>query len=115
MQYADSLFYKNEYFGNTIPDENLERMLCRSSEKIDFYTFGRSRNFQDLSEFEKEMVKKAVCAEADALFVFGEQDVNLGSYSIGDVSISGNPSSSSLLSKKAIEYLGNTNLVSLIL
>lgn len=115
MQYADSLFYKNVYFGDIIPDDKLERMLCRASEKIDQYTYNRSRDFDSLGSFEQEAVSKAVCAEADAIYVYGDQDVNLGNYSIGDVSISGTTTQSILLSQKAETYLKNTRLTSAIL
>ena len=115
MQYADSIFYKNTYYGNTIPDDELERLLARASEKIDLYTYNRSREFSSLSLFEQEAIQKATCAEADAIYVYGDQDVNLGSYSIGDVSISGTTTQSILLSQKAETYLKNTRLTSAIL
>jgi hypothetical protein len=116
MIYADVFYYKTMYFGKIEDEDELNRVLERASEKIDVVTFNRSRNFMNLSNFEKEMIQKACCAEADIIFEYGEQDVDLGSYSIGDVSISNSASSSNtLMSKKAQSYLNNTNLVCRIL
>lgn len=116
MVYADGTYYKTVYYGTIIPDENLERLLARASEKIDEATFNRSR-FLKLSEYETEMLKKATCAEAEAINEYGESDIDLASYSIGDVSLSLNSAngSSGLISKKAFKYLSNTRLMSRIL
>lgn len=118
MTYADGIFYKTQYYGVEIETAELERLLARASEKIDEATYNRSRHFDSLSEYEQEMIKKATCAEAEALHTYGEYDVNLASYSIGDVSVSmsndGN-NGTSLISKKAYKYLSNTRLISRIL
>lgn len=116
MTYVDAFYYKSEYFGTIEDDTELARLLARASEKIDIITYNRSRNWDRLSDYEKEMIKKAVCCEADAIDEYGEQDASLASYSIGDVSISNNTATSdSLISKKAVAYLSNTRLVSRIL
>ena len=118
MTYADAVYYKTVYYGVEIEAGELERLLARASEKIDEATYNRSRYFESLSEYEKEMIQKATCAEAEALHTYGDYDVNLASYSIGDVSISmsndGN-NGTSLISKKAYKYLSNTRLISRIL
>lgn len=116
MIYADAFYYKSQYFGEIEDDTELARLLSRASEKIDTITFNRSRNFDKLSAYEQEMIKKATCCEADALHEYGEQDVNLASYSIGDVSISNNVNvNDTLISKRAMTYLSNTRLLSRIL
>ncbi len=116
MVYADATYYKTVFYGTIIPDENLERLLARASEKIDEATFNRSRTLT-LSEYEKEMLQKATCAEAEALQEYGECDADLASYSIGDVSLSFNSSNngSGLVSTKAFKYLSRTRLMSRIL
>lgn len=141
MSYADTHYYLTEYFGREIPTDtiedraNLERLLARSSQKIDEATFNRSRNWDALSDYERHQVKMAVCAEAEALYANGDNDSGAGSvaageissYSIGDVTVNyatGGSSSSSvttsaktlgLLSEKAARYLNNTRLISRIL
>jgi len=116
MVYVDAFYYKSEYFGEIEDDTQLARLLARASEKIDIITFNRSRNFEKLSQYEQEMIKKAVCCEADAINEYGEQDISLASYSIGDVSISNNTGAQeTLISKKAQSYLANTRLLSRIL
>ena len=116
MTYADSFYYKSEFFGEIEDDTEIARLLARASEKIDTITFNRSRDFDKLSTYEQEQIKKAVCCEADALHEYGEQDVNLASYSIGDVSISNNANvNDTLISKRAQTYLSNTRLMSRIL
>lgn len=117
MTYADATYYKTVYFGVEI-ENDLERLLARASEKIDAATYNRSRHFNELSDFEQEMIMKATCAEAEAIFTYGEYDVNLSGYNIGDVSISMSNDAdcgNGLISKKAIKYLSNTRLVSRIL
>lgn len=118
MTYTDGIYYKTVYYGVEIDTEELERLLARASEKIDEATYNRSKHFESLSEYEQEMIKKATCAEAEALYTYGEYDVNLASYSIGDVSISMSNDANGgtgLISKKAYKYLSNTRLISRIL
>lgn len=118
MTYADAIFYKTVYFGVEIESDELERLLARASEKVDEATFNRSRKFESLSEYEKEMIQKATCAEAEALHNYGEYDIDLASYSVGDVSVSmsnGVNGGTGLISKKAYKYLSNTRLTSRIL
>ena len=118
MTYADAVYYKTVYYGVEIEAGELPRLLARASEKIDEATFNRSRYFDKLSDYEKEMIQKATCAEAEALHAYGEYDVDLASYSVGDVSISmsnGANGGSGLISKKAYKYLSNTRLICRIL
>lgn len=124
MTYANGHYYKTKYYGVDIPDEDLERLLARASEKIDHATFNRSRDFDILSEYEQEMIKKAACAEAEAIFEYGDNDDLVGglaSYAIGDVSVSlgqtgiGSSYTHGLVSLKAFKYLANTRLTSLII
>lgn len=119
MVYADGVYYKTVFYGVEIATEELERLLARASEKIDEATYNRSRHFDSLSDYEREMIRKATCAEAEAIFTYGEADIDLSGYSIGDVSISmsngGNGYGNGLISKKAIKYLNNTRLMSRIL
>lgn len=129
MAYATATYYKGAYYGNEIPCDTpeeraeLERLLARASEHIDDATWNRSRNFSQLSEYEQEMIRKATCAEAEAIYENGDDSISgsISSYSIGDVSISlggsgdGSNNSLNLLSEKSAKYLKNTRLASRIL
>lgn len=95
MSYADESFYFDDYGGTTIPDappELMERMLKQASRAVDRATLHRIQDFDKLTTFQREQVRMAVCAQADYNFKFGDLAAVLGlagSYSIGDVSISG--------------------------
>lgn len=116
MAYADSTYYKTVFYGELIPDERLERLLARASEKIDEATFNLPR-FLKLSDYEVEMLKKATCAEAEALEEYGEDDAPINSYSVGDISVSVDSFASrgGLISSKAFKYLSNTRLMTRII
>jgi hypothetical protein len=127
MGYANATYYKTSYYGTAIPSDTaqelteLERLLNRASELVDDATYNRSRAFEELSEYEQEMIRKATCAEAESLYEFGDDGNagNINSYSIGDVSVSMDNSSddfaSNFLSEKSIKYLKNTMLISRLL
>lgn len=115
MMYASADYYKNDWCGDTIPDAELSKYLTRASAKIDVATYNRTADFENLSDYEKNKVRQAVCAEADALYTYGENDVNIASYSIGDVSVSMGDSPDVLTSAIAIQYLNLTNLTSRII
>lgn len=110
MMYASADYYKNDWCGDTIPDAELDKYLTRASAKVDVATYNRTADFENLSNYEQNKVRQAVCAEADALYTYGENDVNVASYSIGDVSVSMGDNKNSLISSIAIEYLNLTNL-----
>lgn len=115
MFYADADYYKNDWNGDTIPDAELSKYLKRASAKVDIVTYNRTANFENLSEYEQNKVRQATCAEADALYTYGENDTNISSYSIGDVSVSMGNSSDVLTSAIAMQYLNLTNLTSRII
>lgn len=115
MMYASADYYKNDWCGDTIPDVELSKYLTRASAKIDVATYNRTADFENLSDYEKNKVRQAVCAEADALYTYGENDVNIASYSIGDVSVSMGDNPDVLTSAIAIQYLNLTNLTSRII
>lgn len=91
--YADSEFYRATYFGEAIPDDRLDRELARASWAIDAVTDHRIDTLSDRPAFVQKQVKLAVCAEADARYKAAAMERQLGvtgvgSYSIGDVSVS---------------------------
>lgn len=64
MVYADYAFYKNEYFGNAIPEGDFPRLASRASDYIRAKTGFISDN---VNGWQLEAVKKCTCAIADIL------------------------------------------------
>ena len=91
--YVDKEYYLNTFKGNIIPDEDIEKYLELSQEKIDGITFNRivAIGFNNLTEFQREKISKAICYQADYIFQNGynnENDRNISSYSVLDISVS---------------------------
>ena len=96
MSYADSTYYfGDEYGGSTIPDappELIKAQLGQASRAIDAATLYRIQDIEKLTAFQQKQIKLAVCAQADHGYQYGALSSMLGlmgSYSIGDVSMSG--------------------------
>lgn len=90
--YADSNYYMNDYKGNLISDEDIEKYLKMSQEKIDTITHNRivKIGFENLTEFQKVKVKESVCAQADYIYENGynnEESNDISSYSVLDISV----------------------------
>lgn len=87
--YADKKYYTNAYCVKTIPtDDNVDKFLEKASREIDTMTFNRivGIGFDNLTEFQQEIVKKVNCQLAD--FEYENQDLLnsvLSSYSINNV------------------------------
>jgi hypothetical protein len=74
----------------TIPATDLERYLVEASRNIDKLTFNRivARGFENLTEFQQELIREVVCKQAD--FLFSNADALssvLDSYTINSVSM----------------------------
>lgn len=90
MGYADINFYKSTYYGNSIPDINLDKVLEKASQDVDIITRNKIKKlggFERLSDYEKKQVQLAVCHQADYIHTKSSME-GLSSYSIGDVSVS---------------------------
>lgn len=118
MAYVDIEYYKKEYGGNIISDEELNSKLSRASDQIDNLTYNRisAIGFDNLTEFQKDKVKKAVCYQADFMAQYGEYlDMPLSGYSAGSVSLSFNPKEgggNTKTSDEVINLLRGTGLTS---
>jgi len=89
-QYVTEEYYSNEFNGTTIPDEDVEKYLKLAQEKIDDITFNRivGIGFENLTDFQKECVSKAICYQAEYIFENGTNSLsNVSSYSVLDISI----------------------------
>lgn len=86
--YAETSFYLENY--GKIPENQVEKRLYAASRHIDALTFNRivGIGFQNLTEFQQEMVRQVVCNQAE-FEAENETLINsvLTSYSINGVSM----------------------------
>lgn len=68
MAYTDYEFYKNEFYGDAVPESNFLKYADRASDRIDQYTFDRLVDGLPENERAKTKVQKAVCAVADEMY-----------------------------------------------
>lgn len=83
------------YYSLGLPGEGagvkLKSILAEASDAVDALCYGRIRKvgFDNLTEFQQEKVRKAVCYHAAFLFAYGELlNSPLSSYGINGVSMS---------------------------
>ena len=91
--YVNKEYYSNTFKGKTIPDEDIEGYLELAQEKIDSITYNRivAIGFDNLTEFQKEKINKAICYQAEYIFKNGyndEDNRDISSYSVLDISVS---------------------------
>ena len=120
--YVNKEYYSNTFGGKNIPDEEIEQYLELAQEKIDSITYNRivAIGFENLTEFQKEKISKAICYQADYIFQNGYNDENnrdVSSYSVLDISVSiDNSSDNKTIAQKvnmseiAYDYIHKTGL-----
>lgn len=91
-QYVTSEYYENEFEGTLLLDEEIDKYLKEASEKIDDVTFNRivGIGFENLTEFQKNKIKDAVCYQAEYIKQNGYNDERkdkVASYSVLDISV----------------------------
>lgn len=91
--YADKEYYSSMFNGKKITGEEIEKYLELSQEKIDTITFNRivKIGFNNLTDFQKEKIQKAICYQAEYIYENGYNDENqsdISSYSVLDISVS---------------------------
>ena len=103
-QYVNSEYYLNSYKGKTIPAEDLDSFLLKASEKVDELTFNRivKIGFNNLTDFQKEKVQRAVCLHADCIYENGTEMGQITSFSVLDINVS-------MDNKNSIEVKYGTN------
>lgn len=116
MAYVDYNYYKDTYRG-TLDEDTAAKLLEESSDQVDRLTYGRirKRGFDNLTEYQQEMIKKAVCYQVDFLDNYGEYlSSPLSGFSIGDVSLSFGKENQGpggiIADKKTLDYLAQTGL-----
>jgi hypothetical protein len=120
--YVNKEYYSNEFNGNKIPDEEIEKYLKLAQEKIDSITYNRiiAVGFDNLTEFQKEKIKEAICYQAEYIYTNGynsEDNRDITSYSVLDISVSVDNSNSNKtiaqknnMSEMAYDYIHKTGL-----
>ena len=111
MVYADSSYYKDEYKGSIISEEELEKRLKEASQKVDVLTFNRIKKvgFENCSNYEKEIIKEVVCQISD-FYKENEDDLKtlLNEYSINGVSMKFGESNNNIINVNGITILRST-------
>jgi len=73
-----------------LPSEDATKLLTEASRNIDTLTFNRiiAKGFDNLTEFQKDIIKQVVCEQADFLYENADALASvLDSYSINGVSM----------------------------
>ncbi len=87
--YVAEEYYRKEYGGKLIPQEELRKYLKAASRHIDSLTYNRivDQGFSNLTPFQQDVVQEVVCTQADFEYE-NEDEINtvLSSYSINGVS-----------------------------
>lgn len=116
--YTDLTFYKGTYGGTVIPDADFPAAMIRGSRDLDRATSFKIETLSEWPLFSQNQIKLAVCAQADYDYQYGELAQvaqAVGSYSIGDISVSSSQGAGSLtgsgISGEAEAYLLPTGLL----
>ena len=89
--YVTESYYISTYGGRTVPEEDLRSALHQASRPIDSLTYNRivGRGFDNLTDFQKEVIQEVVCLQADFEYENADEiNTVLSSYSINGVSAS---------------------------
>lgn len=118
MAYVDYEYYKTTFKGE-LDEETVTKLLDEASDQIDRLTYGRIRwiGFENLTEYQQEMIKKAVCYQVEFIYNYGEYlNIPIDSYSAGGISLSINKEDIGpggvVADRKALDYLYQTDLTS---
>lgn len=115
MSYVDSTYYKETFKGTIIPAESIENKLDRASDQIDTLTYNRinAKGFNNLTSFQQDKVKKAVCIHAEFIEQYGAYiDMPLSGFSAGSTSVSFNANKVNGITttQEVLNYLKQTGL-----
>lgn len=110
--YVDEAYYTD--FSGQI-EKKLNSKLERASDQIDALTFNRivGIGFNNLTEFQKDKIKKAVCLHANFMDQYGEYiDMPLSGFSAGSTSVSFNANKVNgvTTTQEVLNYLKQTGL-----
>ena len=116
MAYIDSAYYMNVWGG--VPTDDFTVLAERASDMIDMLTRFTARDFDSLTDLQKELVQKATCSQVDFFGEFGLNSTQDGgeSWTVGKVSVGGSNGSTSEYKAKgvsalAVSYLEQSGLL----
>lgn len=110
-----------EYGGTGDPDsaEAIRIALSEASLQVNRVCYGRIEGigFDNLTTYQKDLIKRAVCTQADFVAIYGDFiDSPMSGFSAGSISMSFKGTAKSvgdtLISNKALAYLESTGLTS---
>lgn len=112
MPYVDEEYYNN--FSGTIT-EKISSKLEKATDQINSLTYNRiiGLGFDNLTPFQQDKVKKAICIHADFVEQYGDYiDIPLGGFNAGSVSVSfnGQKINGVTTTQEVINYLSQTAL-----
>lgn len=120
--YANKEYYSNEFNGNKLSEDEIEKYLKLAQEKIDSITYNRivAIGFNNLTKFQQEKIRDAICYQAEYIYSNGynnEDNRDVSSYSVLDISVSVDNSNSNKtiaqrknMSEMAYDYVHKTGL-----
>ncbi len=120
--YVDEKYYSDNFNGNKLPKDEIEKYLMLAQEKIDSITYNRivAIGFNNLTKFQQEKIRDAICYQAEYIYVNGynnEDNRDVSSYSVLDISVSVDNSNSNKtiaqrknMSEMAYDYVHKTGL-----
>ncbi len=88
--YADKEYYRQEYNGAALPDNELGKILRTASRHIDALTYNRiiGRGFSYLTEFQRDIIKEVCCLQADFEYENADMiETIISSYSLNGASV----------------------------
>lgn len=112
MAYVDETYYS--LFSGLIT-EKLNNKLEKATDQINSLTYNRivGVEFDNLTEFQKDKIKKAICLHADFIEQYGTYiDMPLGGFSAGSISINFNAQKINGITttQEVLNYLNQTGL-----
>ena len=87
--YVTKDYYLEQYAGDIIPKEKLEKALTQASRHIDSLTYNRiaGQGISSLTEFQQEVIREVICMQAEFEYENADEiDTVLSSDSINGVS-----------------------------
>lgn len=121
--YVDSKYYLDTFGGKMMTTMDvIDKNLKLAQEKIDSITYNRivAIGFDNLTEFQQEKIKDAICYQAEYIYKNGynnEDSRDIASYSVLDISVSVDNSNSNKtiaqkknMSEIAYDYVHKTGL-----
>ncbi|SHJ52137.1 hypothetical protein SAMN02745163_02057 [Clostridium cavendishii DSM 21758] len=115
MSYVDEKYYTGVFKGTVLTRDNILNKLERASDQVDTLTYNKivGKGFNNLTEFQKDKVQKAVCLHADFVEKYGEYiDMPLSGFSAGSISVNFNAQKINGITttQEVINYLKQTGL-----